>query len=118
VGEKRSFPYENRYVNALLELLKPPINSNLITLVPNTTVINKVIVRGNIADVDLSSNFVDDRFYSETVDILLVYSIVDTLTEFPEIDAVIFYINGERINNLGMLDISSPLFRRDDLIRN
>ncbi len=117
VGEKRLVGSNNKFVNAILELIKPPEDTDLVKLVPASTVINKIIVRDNIADVDLSANFIDDRFDSGTVDILLIYSIVNTLTGFPEVDAVIFYINGEKLKNLGSLDVEGPIFRRNDLIK-
>ena len=108
---------DNKFVNAVLELIKSPENKSLISLVPPSTVINKIVVRDNIADVDLSANFIDERFDSATVDILLVYSIVNTMTGFPEVDAVVFYINGEKLKNLGSLDVGGPIFRRNDLIK-
>ena len=117
VSENRLVKLDNKFVNAVLELLKSPENKDLISLVPPSTVINKIVVRDNIADVDLSANFIDERFDSETVDILLVYSIVNTMTEFPEVDAVVFYINGKRLENLGSLDVGGPIFRRNDLIK-
>ena len=118
VGEKRQVKLDNKFVNTVLELIKSPENKDLISLVPPSTVINKIVVRDNIADVDLSANFIDDRFDSATVDILLIYSIVNTLTGFPEVDAVIFYINGVKLKNLGSLDVEGPIFRRNDLIKN
>jgi spore germination protein GerM len=117
VSESRSIMPDNRFVDALLELIKNPESSDLLSLVPGSTVINSVLLNDNIANVDLASNFIDDRFISETVDILLVYSVVNTLTEFDEIDAVIFYINGQKLDTLGSLDVSGPIFRRNDLIK-
>lgn len=117
VGESRKVPSENKYTEALYELMKLPVDSSLIRLIPDTTTINSVKVEESLASVDLSSNFVEDRIVSDTADILLVYSIVNTLTEFPEVDSVAFYIDGERLNILGMLDISSPVYRRNDLIK-
>ena len=117
VGETRIIPEENKFVEAIFEMLKEPTDINLIRLIPDTTRINTIAVDGGLAKVDLSSNFVDDRFMSDVVDILLVYSVVNTLTEFDEIDAVEFYIDGERLDLIGMLDLADPLFRRSDLIK-
>ena len=97
--------------------MKLPVNENLFRLIPDTTTINSVVVRDGEAAVDMSENFTEDRFDSDTMDILLVYSVVNTLTEFPEVQSVVFYINGQKLNLLGMLDISSPIYRRDDLIK-
>ncbi len=116
VGESRVLSYEQRHTDALIELLKVPIDSKLIPLVPETTLVYSVIIEEGVAKIDLSKNFIDDRFIGDTADILLIYSIVNTLTEFPDINAVAFYIEGEKIDTLGALDISEPLFRKSDLI--
>jgi len=93
VGESRRLsPGGSKYIEALNELMKLPVNNSLIRLIPNTTVINSVELEGGIAKVDFSANFVEDRLTSDTEDILLVYSVVNTLTEFSDVDAVSFYI--------------------------
>jgi len=97
--------------------MKPPADSNLHQLVPETTKINSIIVEDGLAKVDISKEFVEDRFQSDTVDIMLVYSIVNTLTEFPEINSVSLYIDGEKLDILGQLAIDEPIFRRSDLIK-
>jgi len=117
VGESRTVSSDSKYVDALYELMKLPVSENLFRLIPDTTTINSVAVSDGEAVVDISENFVEDRFDSDTTDILLVYSVVNTLTEFPEVQSVAFYINGQKLDLLGMLDISSPIYRRDDLIK-
>ena len=116
VGEARVVSSENKYVDALSELMKLPVDSSLYQLVPESTVINSIIVDG-LAKVDLSNDFLEDRIQSDTVDILLIYSIVNTLTEFSEVDSVSLYIDGEKLDILGEIDIKDPIFRRNDLIK-
>jgi Sporulation and spore germination. len=67
--------------------------------------------------VDFSKNFLDDRFVGDSADILLMYAVVNTLTEFPEIHAVEFYIDGKKLDILGQIDIKDPVYRRSDLIK-
>ena len=117
IGEARIVSSANKYVDALNELIKLPIDDSLVGLVPDTTLINSITVEDGLAKVDLSENFVEDRFPSDTVDVLLVYSIVNTLTEFSDVHSIIFYIDGEKLDIIGMLDISEPMFRREDLIK-
>ena len=117
VGETRVVTAGNKYGDALIELMKVPLDESLLRLIPETTLINEVTVENGLVKVDLSDNFLEDRFHSDTGDILLIYSIVNTLTEFSEVNSVTFYINGEKLDNLGTLDISDPLFRRNDLIK-
>jgi len=118
VGEARIVSSENKYVDALYELMKLPVDSSLYRLVPDSTKINSIVVEDGLAKVDFSKEFVENRITSDTEDILLIYSIVNTLTEFPEVNSVSFYIDGEKLDTLGELDISEPIFRRSDLIKN
>ena len=101
----------------LLELMKKPIDDSLVPLVPDTARINSVTVEEGNAVVDFSQEFLDDRFVSDTVDILLLYSVVNTLTQFQEVNSVSIYIDNEKLDILGQLDIKDPVFRRNDLIK-
>lgn len=107
----------NKYIDALKELIKPPAGDSLIRLVPETTVINSVVVNNKIAKVDLSESFMTDRFVSDTADILLIYSVVNTLTEFPEIHAVTLFIDGKKIDIFGQLDVKDPIYRDETKIK-
>jgi len=118
VAEERILQGSYKYLEAFLELIKPPITPGLVKLVPETTKINKIsFANGNI-DIDLSQDFIDDRFKSELVDLLLIHSIVNTLTEFKEVNTVTFYIDGKKGTSFGQLDISTPIFRDESLIQN
>jgi len=117
VGEERIISGTHRYLSAFMEILKPPLEPGHMTLVPVTTKVNKIsFYNGNIA-LDISPEFINDRFKSDAHDILLVYSIVNTFTEFPEVNTVSFYINGKRLNTLGQLDISNSLYRDESWIK-
>ena len=117
IGEARIISGTNKYIDAIAEMMKEPIDSSLVRLIPETTKINGVVFKDGVVRVDLSKNFVDDRFVSESMDILLVYSIVNTLTEFPDVNSVEFFVDGVKLDVLGMLDLQEPLFRRSDLIK-
>ena len=117
VGEERIVGSSHKYLEAFLELMKPPINPGLVKLVPETVKVNKLSVKNGNIDLDLSKNFIDDRFKSDLMDILLVHSIVNTLTEFKEINTVTFYIDGKKGNAIGEADISVPIFRDESYIQ-
>jgi len=117
IGEARIVSGKNKYVDAISEMMKDPTDSSLLRLIPETTKINSVTLDGSQANVDLSQSFVDDRFISDSADILLVYSIVNTLTGFDEINSVQFFIDSQKLDVIGMLDLVEPLFRRSDLIK-
>ncbi len=117
IGEARILSGSSKYVDATSEMMKDTIDSSLHKLIPESTKINSVTVNDGIAKVDLSKNFVDDRFVSDTTDILLIYSIVNTLTEFSDVNSVEFYIDGTKLDVLGQLDLQEPYFRKSDLIK-
>jgi len=117
VGEERIVGSSHKYLEAFLELMKPPINPGLVRLVPETVKVNKLSVKNGNIDLDLSKNFIDDRFKSDLMDILLVHSIATTLTEFKEINTVTFYIDGKKGTAIGEVDISVPIFRDESYIQ-
>ena len=80
VGEARTVSSKNKYVDALNELMKLPVDSSLYRLVPDSTKINSIVVEDSLAKVDLSKEFVEDKITSDTEDNLLIYSIANTLT--------------------------------------
>lgn len=117
IGEERIVGSSHKYLEAFLELMKPPINPGLVRLVPETVKVNKLSVKNGNIDLDLSKNFIDDRFKSDLMDILLVHSIATTLTEFKEINTVTFYIDGKKGTAIGEADISVPIFRDESYIQ-
>jgi germination protein M len=117
VAEERIVGSSHKYLEAFLELMKPPINPGLERLVPETVKVNKLSVKNGNIDLDLSKNFIDDRFKSDLRDILLVHSIATTLTEFKEINTVTFYIDGKKGTAIGEADISVPIFRDESYIQ-
>jgi len=117
IGEERIVGSSHKYLEAFLELMKPPINPGLVRLVPETVKVNKLSAKNGNIDLDLSKNFIDDRFKSDLMDILLVHSIATTLTEFKEINTVTFYIDGKKGTAIGEADISVPIFRDESYIQ-
>jgi len=117
VGEERIITSNHKYLSAFMELLKHPLEPGHIMLVPENTKINKISFNdGNIL-LDLSKEFVEERFKSDAVDVLLVYSIVNTFTEFAEVNTVTFYIDGQKLDTLGQLDVSNSLYRDSSWIK-
>jgi len=117
VGEERLIKGSHKYFEAFIELMRPPITPGLIKLIPDTAKVNKITKEDSNIDIDLSQSFIDDRFKSHSVDMLLIYSIVNTMTEFPEINTVTFRFDGEKADTFGQMDLSEPFFRDASLIK-
>lgn len=91
--------------------------TKLQSAVPSKTTLNNLTIRDNICYLDLSRDFEqqDPNVSSEVI----VYSIVDTLCELPEVTKVPFSVDGEQKEKYGDLEgFNKPLERNLDLLEN
>ncbi|MGM0365805.1 MAG: GerMN domain-containing protein [Actinomycetota bacterium] len=119
-AEKRTIVAGNResaLINATKELLKGPNRPYLFAVIPGGTSLIDTEIYENFAEVNLSQEFLDNSLDTRMLDELIIYSIVNTLTEIPGIDGVIFYIEGKRIKVYGNIDLSIPAIRKEELIK-
>lgn len=82
------------YKYTLEELFKGPEDSKLSNPIPQNTKINSVDVKNGVLTIDLSKEFLNSTGMDS------IYSIVNTMTEFNEINGVKFKIDGEIKDNL------------------
>ncbi len=105
---------ENPYTKLLNLLLAGPSNSKLECPIPENTKINNTYLSGDIVYVDFSPEFINNAPSGIEEESLIIYSVVNTLTELNEVDGVKFLINGE--DNLGFSDNSISF--KDPFVRN
>jgi len=109
----------DKYKAAMQALLEGTTDKKLTVVMPKNTKLQSVKVDKNIAYVDFSKEFIKNFTGGSTGEIMLVGSIVDTLTEYPEIKAVQILVDGKEIDSLsGHMDLSTPLQRMKDLLKN
>ena len=101
-------------VYILRQLLKPENNGGVI---PAATTLLSVSVENGVCTVDLSSQFVYDMKVSFATMRLAVYSIVNSLTELPEVRTVDLWVSGAPLEQLGFLTLSESLRRDETIIR-
>ncbi len=101
----------------LEELIKGPSVDTHIKTIPTETKIRNIKTEDKICYLDLSSEFIEKRDLNAEIDILCIYSIVNSLTELNTVNKVQFLIDGEKINNYGNIDISKPLGRNISIIK-
>jgi len=101
---------------AMEELLMGPVQSYHYPVIPAGTRLLDSRVADSVAEVDLSSEFLENALDTRILDEYIIYSIVNTVTEIPDISGVIFFIEGKRIKAFGDIDLSIPLIRNNDLI--
>lgn len=96
VTEQRQVSYTkgtDKYKAILEELLKGPQNKNYRANIPAGTTVYGTIKQGNRLIVDLSVNF--NRFSGSMAEIIGVGSVVNTMTQFKEIQQVKILVDGE-----------------------
>jgi len=127
LGEEKKLVSEKRTIiagspdiavkNAVQELLKGPRESYHFPLIPAGTKLIGVETYENIAKIDLSQEFLDNKLDTGILDEYIIYSIVNTLTEIRGIDGVIFYMEGIKIEMYGNVDLSVPAIRNKEYIK-
>ncbi|HJX02176.1 MAG TPA: GerMN domain-containing protein, partial [Candidatus Humimicrobiaceae bacterium] len=91
VSEKRTINAgspDNAVTNAVRELLKGPSRSYHFPVIPAGTELLNAETYENTAKIDLSQEFLENSLDTRILDEFIIYSIVNTLTEIPEIEGV------------------------------
>ncbi len=119
ISEKRTITAGNRQAaatNAMQEILQGPSKTYYYAVIPGGTKLLGVEVQENIVKVNLSEEFFKDSLDSRILDEYIIYSIVNTLTEVPGIEGVVFYIDGKKIKVYGNVDLSIPAVRNEEYL--
>ncbi len=118
-GEKREIEKSNIYQNTMNELIVGPNDSNLHRTIPENTKILDIEIEDKIAKLNFNNAIIEEHWGGSTGERLTVYSIVNTMTQFEEIDKVFFLIEGETVESLaGHMDLSIALEKNIDIIKN
>lgn len=106
---------ENPYATLINLLLEGPKNEKLQSVIPKGTKLNGVTVKGDMAIVDFSSEFIRDIKLGAEEESKIVYSVVNTLVELTEIDSVKILIDGneKRAFDDKGIDFKNPFVRMD-----
>lgn len=109
---------ENFYQQVLEELLRGPDNKELCRTIPEGTELLSFSLEGKTATVNFDRNLRERHWGGSTAELFTVYSIVDTLTQFPEIEKVSFLLDGEKIDSLvEHVDLTEPLEKDETMIK-
>ena len=121
---------ENIYKAIIEELINGPSSEELYPTIPSDSVINSVKLSDGLAIVDFDLRIItnyEDIPHSSTTETLAIYSIVNTLTEFEEIEMVKITIEGKdsgEINGIhiedfwGHIGIYENFYRNTEIIKN
>ncbi len=118
VGVPATFAAEGRYQAAVEALTAGTEEKGLIGIFPPGVKVRSVTVKDGVATVDFSRELIDKFVGGSTGEEMLVFSLANTLTEFPEIKKVRITVEGNRPDTIaGHLDSSAPFGRQEKLIK-
>jgi germination protein M len=119
VGEAHVVPKNDHPAQTAIELLLAGTkNPELVSVIPNGTALRNIWVKDHIAYVDFNDKIVKNNTGGSTTEMLLVYAIVDTLTEFHDVQKVQILVEGKKTDTIsGHMDIGEPLTRVEKFIK-
>lgn len=113
ISEARSMDDTDKPTFILQELLSEEGNC-----IPAGTRLLSVGTENGVCTVNLSSEFVLGMERSFSAERMAVYSIVNSLTELPEISTVDIWVSGAPLERLNFLDLSQGISRDESLFFN
>lgn len=93
----------------IYQLQNPPKNSELLSPLPEGTRLLGTSIENKICKINFSSEFDHKVMRSPQVQRLSLMSVVNTLTQLPEIEYVQFYIDGNLVTQYRSLSITEPM---------
>lgn len=116
--EKSIKDTDNKYQAAVEALMAGTEKKGLANVFPKKAKLLQVTVSGKVAKVDFSRELQKNFVGGSTGEEMLVGSVVNTLTEFPEIQKVQILVDGQEVETLsGHMDLSQPLPRMTELLK-
>jgi len=107
-----------KYAAAMKSLLTGTKQKGQTTIIPKQAKVKSVKVKGDTAYVDFNQDLVKHFTGGSTGEEMLVGSVVNTLTEFPEIKKVQILIEGNKVETLGgHVDLTMPIERMSSLVK-
>lgn len=95
----------------------PQLGENKKKVIPDGTVLRSIRFVGDTIEADFSRELKDNHWGGIYEEYRTVYSIVNTLTEFPQVKQVQILLEGEKIKSIaaGYLDLTEPLSRNTEI---
>lgn len=99
-----------------LQLQKGSMNRDSGQIIPEGTKLLSIETKDGICTLDLSSEFVDNNPGGSAFEGLLIYSVVNSLTELPHVKKVQFLINGKKREVYTHMTFNEPFERNESFI--
>lgn len=109
---------DDKYTAAMKSLLTGTKEKGQTNVFPKKAKLRSIVVKDGIATVDFSKELQTNFSGGSTGEEMLIGSIVNTLTDFPEVQKVSILIDGSAVETLsGHMDLSEPLTRMTELLK-
>jgi spore germination protein GerM len=107
----------DKYTAALKSLMEGTKEQGQSTIIPRQVKLRSVKVKDGVATVDFSGDIIKHFVGGSTGEEMLVGSVVNTLTEFPEVTSVRILIDGNPVESLaGHMDLTMPIKRMESIL--
>ncbi|WP_315452736.1 GerMN domain-containing protein [uncultured Selenomonas sp.] len=117
VSRKVNTEKDDKYTAAMKSLLTGTKEKGQTNVIPKKAKLRSVTVKDGVATVDFSKELEQNFSGGSTGEEMLIGSIVNTLTDFPEVQKVQILIEGASVETLsGHMDLSEPLTRMTELL--
>ena len=118
VAVTHKVPADDKYQAAVKALMAGTKEAWLTGIFPKEAKLKSLTVKNGLATVDFSKELTRRFVGGSTGELMLVGSLVDTLTEFPEIKKVQITVEGQIVETIaGHMDTSAPFARMEKLIK-
>ena len=110
-AETRSIPKQEGVARATVnQLISGPQKDDLSATLPSSVTLRDINISDGICTVDFSSELLTDIGDDAQTQLLALYSIVNTLTQFDSVDYVQILVNGQTVSSsFGGIDVSTAL---------
>ncbi|MCI9365517.1 MAG: GerMN domain-containing protein [Clostridia bacterium] len=97
---------ENPYKVLVELLIEKPKNEKFESSIPEGTKVNNAVLKNNVVEIDLSKEFIENQKGDVEKASLSIYSIVNTLTELNEVNAVKILVDGDSNKKFNNIELS------------
>jgi germination protein M len=101
----------------ITELLKGPVSKELVAVIPSETKLLNLETNNGVCFVNFSSEFVTKFTGGTNTGMLIVYSIVNSLTELDDVDSVQILIEGKTGVEFGDFVFDEPIERSKNIVQ-
>ena len=109
---------KDKYRAAVEALMTGGDNKNIFPIIPRQAKLNSAVFNNGVVTLDFSADLKKHFVGGSTGEEMLIGSIVNTLTEFKEVKAVEFLLDGKKIESLaGHSDLTKPVERMENLLK-